>query len=104
VSSRYVHHSGDQTRDLAGFIQRATWLRSGFPELAIEVQGIFGEEVRAAVRFIIRGTHSASLLGEEPTSGEVALDGIMIYRFEDELIAEDWEGTDEGQLRRQPGL
>lgn len=29
------------------------------------------------------------------------LDGITIYRFENGLIAEDWEMMDEGQLRRQ---
>jgi predicted ester cyclase len=104
VGPGYVHHSGEQSRDLAGFIEGATWLRDGFPDLTVEVQDMLCEGDRTAVRAVLRGTHEAPLLGEEPSFRAVALDVITIYRFEDGLIAEDWEMMDEGQLRRELGL
>ena len=36
----------------------------------------------------------------EPTGRAVLLDSITMYRFEDGLIAEDWETMDEGQPGR----
>ena len=104
VSPEYIHHSGEQIRDLEGFVAGSEWFRNGFPDLAVEVADVVSEGDRAAMRFVLRGTHTTSLLGEEPTTRAVALDGITIYRFEDGVIAEDWEMMDEGQLRREIGL
>jgi predicted ester cyclase len=101
VSPEYVHHSGDQLLDLAGFVRGSLWFRNGFPDFAVEVMDVLSDSDRAAMRFLARGTHQVSLFGETPTLRTVALDGITIYRFENGLIAEDWEMMDEGQLRRQ---
>jgi len=104
VKPGYVHHSADQVLDLDGFIAGAGWLRRGLPDLTAEVQDMLSEGDRTVMRFVLRGTHRASMLGEEVTSQPMALDGITIFRFEDGLIAEDWEMMDEGQLRRLLGL
>ena len=104
VKPGYVHHSADQLLDLDGFIAGSGWLRQGLPDLTAEVQDMLSEGDRTAMRFLLRGTHRASMLGEEVTLQPIALDGITIYRFEDGLIAEDWEMMDEGQLRRVIGL
>jgi predicted ester cyclase len=101
VSPEYIHHSGDQSLDLAGFVRGSLWFRAGFPDFAVEVMDILSDAGRAAMRFVARGTHQVSLFGETPTLRTVVLDGITMYRFEDGLIAEDWEMMDEQQLRRQ---
>jgi predicted ester cyclase len=101
VSPDYIHHSGDQVLDLAGFTRGARWFRAGFPDFAVEVADVLSDGGRAAMRFVARGTHEGSLFGETPTLRTVVLDGITIYRFEDGLIVEDWEMMDEQQLRRQ---
>ena len=101
VSPGYVHHSGEQVLDLAGFVRGSLWFRAGFPDFAVEVVDVVSEGGRGAMRFVARGTHQASLFGETPTLRTVVLDGITMYRFENGLIAEDWEMMDEGQLRRQ---
>ena len=103
VTDDYVHNNGDARLDLAQFKQGAQWIRNGLPDFRIEVEDTVGEGDRVAVRFVGRGTHSGSLAGEVPTSTAVALHGIMIYRFRDGLIAEDWEAMDEGQLLKQIG-
>jgi steroid delta-isomerase-like uncharacterized protein len=101
VSSEYVHHSGDQLLDFAGFTRGALWFRKGFPDFAVEVADILSDNGRAALRFVARGTHHGSLFGETPTLRTVVLDGITMYRFADGVIAEDWEMMDGDQLRRQ---
>jgi steroid delta-isomerase-like uncharacterized protein len=101
VSTGYVHHSGDQSLDFAGFTRGALWFRKGFPDFAVEVMDVLSDNGRAAMRFVARGTHHQSLFGEPPTLRPVVLDGITMYRFEDGLIAEDWEMMDGDQLRRQ---
>jgi steroid delta-isomerase-like uncharacterized protein len=104
VSPGYIHHSGDQIRDLNGFIEGSIWFHNAFPDLRVEVHDMISEGDRVAMRFALRGTHNTSVLGEEPTGREVTLDGTTIFRFEDGVIAEDWEMMDEGQLRRQLGM
>jgi steroid delta-isomerase-like uncharacterized protein len=101
VTWDYVHHNGAQHLDLAQFKQGAAWIRRGLPDFHIELEDVIGESDRVAVRFIGRGTHLGSLAGETPTSNDVVLHGIMIYRFRDGLIAEDWEAMDEQQLLKQ---
>jgi steroid delta-isomerase-like uncharacterized protein len=104
VSSDYVHRNNEDALDLAQFKRGAAWIRAGLPDFRIEVEDTVSEEDRIAVRFVGRGTHLGSLLGETPTSKTVALHGIAIYRFRDGLIAEDWEALDQQQLLKQVGL
>jgi len=101
VSPGYVHHSGDQMLDLAGFTRGALWFRKGFPDFTVEVVDLVSDTDRVAMRFVARGTHHGSIFGETPTLRTVVLDGITIYRFEGRVIVEDWEVMDEQQLRRQ---
>ena len=101
VTADYVHHNCEDALDLAGFKQGARWIRSGLPDFRVEVEDVIEDGDKIAVRFIGRGTHSGSLAGEAPTSKAVAMHGIMIYRFRDGLIAEDWEAMDEQQLLKQ---
>jgi steroid delta-isomerase-like uncharacterized protein len=101
VSPDYVHHSGDQVLDLAGFVRGSRWFFNGFPDFRVEVMDVLSDTDRAAMRFVARGTHEGSLAGEPPTRRDVSLDGITIYRFDNGLIVEDWEMMDEGQLQRQ---
>ena len=101
VSSDYVHRNNDDALDLAQFKRGAAWIRAGLPDFRIEVEDAVSEGDKIAVRFVGRGTHLGSLLGETPTSRTVALHGIVIYRFRDGLIAEDWEAMDEQQLLKQ---
>ena len=104
VGTAYVHHSGDQIRDLDGFISGSKWFHSAFPDVHVEVQDMITEGDRVAVRFTLSGTHNTAVFGEVPTGRTVTLDGTTIFRFDDGVIAEDWEMMDEGQLRRQLGL
>jgi ubiquinone/menaquinone biosynthesis C-methylase UbiE/predicted ester cyclase len=66
-----------------------------FPDLRFHVDEQVSEENRVASRWTLRGTHRGR---------EVELRGIVISRFEDGRIIEDWSVSDTTELIRQLGL
>jgi steroid delta-isomerase-like uncharacterized protein len=103
VTPDYVHHNNADELTLAQFKRGAAWFRRALPDFRIDVHDVVESGDRIAVRYTATGTHSASMFGEVPTGATLKLFGMMLCRFEDGLIAEDWEHSDEGDLRRQAG-
>ena len=66
-----------------------------FPDLSFEVEDQVTEGDRVASRWILRGTHRAR---------QVTLRGIVISRFEDGRIIEDWAASDTIEIARQLGI
>jgi ubiquinone/menaquinone biosynthesis C-methylase UbiE/ketosteroid isomerase-like protein len=66
-----------------------------FPDLRFEVNDQVTEGDKVASRWTLRGTHKGR---------EVELRGIVISRFEDGRIIEDWAASDTMELVRQLGL
>jgi len=66
-----------------------------FPDLRFEVEEQVSEGDRVASRWTLRGTHRGR---------SVELRGIVISRFEDGRIIEDWAASDTLELVRQLGL
>jgi ubiquinone/menaquinone biosynthesis C-methylase UbiE/predicted ester cyclase len=66
-----------------------------FPDLRFEVDDQVSEGEKVASRWTLRGTHKGR---------QVQLRGIVISRFEDARIIEDWAASDTLELVRQLGL
>jgi ubiquinone/menaquinone biosynthesis C-methylase UbiE/predicted ester cyclase len=66
-----------------------------FPDLRLEVNDQVPNGDRVASRWTLRGTHKGR---------EVELCGIVISRFEDGRIIEDWAASDTMELLRQLGV
>jgi ubiquinone/menaquinone biosynthesis C-methylase UbiE/predicted ester cyclase len=66
-----------------------------FPDLSFEVEDQVSEDQKVASRWRLRGTHKGR---------EVELRGIVISRFSDGRIIEDWAASDTMELVRQLGL
>ena len=66
-----------------------------FPDLSFEVDDQVTEGGKVASRWTLRGTHKGR---------QVELRGIVISRFEDGRIIEDWAASDTLELLRQLGL
>jgi predicted ester cyclase len=99
----YIHHNNDLELGLAQFKLGAAWIRGALPDFRIEVEDMVSEDDKVAVRFVGRGTHLGSMFGEAPTGRPIALHGLVVYRIQDNLVAEDWEAMDEHDLRKQVG-
>lgn len=78
--------------------------RNAFPDIHKEIEDLFGEGDRVALRYRFTGTHEGEFEGIEPTGEEVSTSGIFIYRIEDGRIAESWLNYDGLNLLGQLGV
>jgi steroid delta-isomerase-like uncharacterized protein len=105
IAPSFVRHDLGGTwpgvRGEGGVIDLIGLLRAALPDLQLEVDDIFGADDRVAMRFTLRGTHRAELLGRPPTGRWITVSGINLYRLADGKIAETWQLVDVAGLVHQ---
>lgn len=84
-----------------GVIDLIGMLRAALPDMQFEIDDIFGTGDRVAMRFTLRGTHRAELLGRPPTGRLITISGINIYRLLGGKIVETWQLADVAGLAHQ---
>jgi predicted ester cyclase len=94
-SERFVDHvNALEYRGTDGARRSVALYLNLFPDLSFEVEDQVSEGDRVASRWVLRGTHRGR---------RVQLRGIVISRFEDGKIVEDWAASDTLELARQLG-
>jgi predicted ester cyclase len=84
-------HSHQSLRALARDVHQGFTNRSG------TVDDLFGEGDRVALRFSWTAAHSTHYRHHAPTNQPVNVEGVLLYRFEADQVAEMWayfEGFD----------
>ena len=89
------HVNGMEYRGTEGARQSVALYRALFPDLRFEVQEQIAEGDRVVSRWTLHGTHRGR---------SVELWGIVISRFAEGKIVEDWAASDTLELVRQLGL
>lgn len=79
-------------------------IREGFPDIHVTIEQIVGEGDLVVVRNTWRGTHLGTFNGMAATGKKVEIQGIVIWRIADGMIAERWATIDTLALLRQLGL
>jgi predicted ester cyclase len=74
--------------------------RSGFSDIEYEILDFLSQGDKACVRWVMRGKHTGTFLGVEPTGKQVEHHAILILRFEGDKIAERWGIVDNFALLR----
>ena len=93
---RFVDHVNSLTyRGHAGARESVALYLELFPDLSFTVEDQVAEGDRVASRWLLEGTHRGR---------QVALRGIVISRFEDGRIIEDWAASDTIEIARQLGI
>lgn len=91
----FVIHGLRTLRGRERFLEvQSTVIREAFPNLRVDIQDVFGDEHRFAVRATMRGTHEGTYLGIEPTGNRLEVESMMMCRLEDGRIAEVWPQMD----------
>jgi predicted ester cyclase len=106
VHEDYVIHGrelADEMRGPALYRALASGTRDAFPDATFALENVLVDGDRVAARWRMEGTHEGALFGVEPTGREVAMTGIEIARFADDLLRESWVESDELGLMRQVG-
>lgn len=80
----------------------ATFL-TGFPDMHSTIDHMVAEGDRVVVRWTIRGTHTGSFDGIEPTGNSVTIPVLEELRIADGVLAEAWNSFDQLGLLQQIG-
>ena len=101
----YIYHgpSGLEAKGPQGFKEMLIEYYTAFPDFHFIIEDIFGAGDKVVSRFRATGTHKAEFMGVVATGKEVEFTGIVISRFENGKVVEDWESLDELSLMQQLG-
>ena len=106
LSEDYIFHypSSNTTTRSGEELQTARMLREGFPDLSFSMEDIYAEGDKVIFRFIQHGTHSSDYAGIPATGNKINCSGILISRFKNSKVAEQWEEFDMLGLMQQLGM
>jgi predicted ester cyclase len=82
----------------------ATMLRTAFPDLRFEIEGLVAEGDTVAGRLTMSGTHEGPLMGTPPTERSVRQDHMHFVRFRDGKAVEHWGVRDDLGMMQQLGI
>lgn len=102
----YVLHDPtlpEDVRGLDGVRELAEMYRSGMSGLQVTIEHQLADGDHVATRYTCRGTHSGDIMGTPASGREVAISGLVVSRFQDGRVAEEWVVQDTFGMLRQIG-
>jgi predicted ester cyclase len=85
-------------------VERLKGIRAAFADVTVSVESHVSEGDMIAFRSTMRGTHTGSFLGLEPTAKQFTVGLLDMIRIEDEQFVEHWGGPDVFDILRQLGV
>jgi predicted ester cyclase len=77
------------------------WLQSGLDDISYDVEDLFGEGDRVALRVTMHATHAREFMGRPATAKRFSAKQIHIFRMAGGRIAEHWAARDDLGMMRQ---
>jgi steroid delta-isomerase-like uncharacterized protein len=78
--------------------------QTGYPDLHVTVEDMISQGDKLVWRYTVRGTHKGEFMGIAPTGKPITLTGILISRFVDGKVVEDWNNYDALGMLQQLGV
>ena len=106
LDPQFVRHDSNRS-ELRGrepneqFIRR---VRGAFPDLRYTIDEVIASDDKVITRYHFQGTHLGDTLGFPPTGRKVNYSGILIQRFLDGKMVEQWTEADLLGLFQQLGV
>jgi len=101
----YVHRSPDgEVYGSEGLKALFSSYRTAFPDLNIDIDDLVVAGDKTVLSFTLTGTHKGELMGIAATNQPVKVHGIVISRFEEDKIVEEWEIVDLLTMFQQIGI
>ena len=96
LTDNYVYHGlgGLIAKTPQGFMEAIKGFHSAIPDLKSEIIDIVGEGDRIVLRFNFTGTHKGAFLGFPASGAKLKFEGMIMRRFENGKVAEDWDYFD----------
>ncbi len=103
VTTTYVAHvTGEDMRGREAIADFVTALREAFPDLQVEIEVLATEGDRVAWLRTSRGTHEGNFMGVSASGRQLVWQDIVVTRYEDGMIAEEWGESGLAGLLRAP--
>jgi steroid delta-isomerase-like uncharacterized protein len=83
------------------YMARNAGFANAFPDRNVEIEDLVATGDRVAARALMHGTHTGALGAVAPTGRTVRLASIIIYRFEEGRVVEEWEIFDKLGMYQQ---
>jgi predicted ester cyclase len=99
----YIFHGAMGDLDLAGFKEFHHQVLDAFPDLVMSAEEIISAGDKVVTRWMMKGTHKGKFMEIEATGREVTITGIIISRFENGKVVEEWEEANIASLMQQLG-
>jgi steroid delta-isomerase-like uncharacterized protein len=98
----YVYRTPGEELVGAGALEALfTMYHTAFPDLALQIDDMFGDGDRVATAFTLSGTNEGEMMGMPATGRRVSVHGIIHSRVVHGRITEEWELVDMASLVRQ---
>ena len=96
LTDDYVYHGlGGMTADTPqGFKAAIEGFHAAIPDLRSEILDMVAEGDRLVLRFNFTGTHQGEFLGFPASGASLHFEGMIMRRFVDGKVAEDWDYFD----------
>jgi steroid delta-isomerase-like uncharacterized protein len=98
------HGWAPEPLDQNGYKAFMSVLLAAFPDSRVVVDDVIAEGNKVAVRHRLQGTHQAEFQGVPATGRQVDVNGIVIFRIENGVIAEAWLNADIMGMMQQLGV
>ncbi len=95
--------SREDVRGIEGLRALVETYRNGLAGLRVTIEHQLAEGDYVATRYTCRGTHEGDIMGVPATGRDVTIAGLVISRFRDGKIVEEWEISDVFGLLGQIG-
>ena len=83
---------------------KVRWLHGALDDLEYEIEDVFGEGDRVALRVTLHATHAREFMGRPATGRRFSMTQTHIFRIEDGKVAEHWANRDDAGMMRQLGF
>ena len=105
VHPNYVYRSPDQElRGADALKDLLTAYRAGLPDLKTSIDDLVGSGDKVVISITLTGTHEGDLMGVPATGKRVKIHGMVLSRFEQGKIIEEWELLDMLSMFQQLGV
>jgi steroid delta-isomerase-like uncharacterized protein len=105
IFDQYLSHQPDGStlerspEDVKRFVGE---FRTAFPDLRLSIEDQMADGDKVVIRATFRGTHQREFRGMAPTSKEIEVKGVTVFRFSEEgKVVESWDSYDQLSLMRQ---
>ncbi len=96
LTDDYVYHGlgGMTAHTSQGFKAAIAGFHAAIPDLKSEILDVVAESDRLVLRFHFTGTHQGEFLGFPASGASLHFEGMIMRRFVDGKVAEDWDYFD----------